>query len=303
MSDRAQYPQVQTAASVPGDSEWLEIDWSEHRRWVTVAGRRVNCVEFGDGPAVLLVHGLGGNWQNWLENIPALASGHRVIAADLPGFGESELPDAPITIDFYARWVAQLADTLSVQRCALIGNSMGGQIAAEVALQRPDLVQRLVLVDAAGITAEDFNKPNTIRLLKRADRLVAFWSKQVVARGRGLTRRRRARRRLMVMWVRHPERLSGPLVAELARGSGKPGFADALTALTTHPLRSRLHQIGQPTLIVWGADDRMTPLRDAHALHAAIAGSRLVIYPDTGHLSMVERPVEFNALVEEFLEG
>ena len=73
-------------------------------------------------------------------------------------------------------------------------------------------------------------------------------------------------------------------------------------ALTAHPLRARLRQIDRPTLIVWGAHDRICPVKDAHEFHSAIRGSRLVIYENTGHLSMLERPEEFNALLDEFLD-
>jgi pimeloyl-ACP methyl ester carboxylesterase len=303
MSLQSQPLPIPTGAPAEGDSAWLKIDWREHRRWITVGERRVNCVELGSGPAVLLIHGLGGNWQNWLENIPHLARNHRVIAIDLPGFGESEMPHEQITIAFYARWIAQLLGTLEIERCAVIGNSMGGQIAAEFTLLYPEIVERLVLVSAAGISVENFNKPSTVKLFKRADRLFAFWSTQVVARGRQLTRRRRARRALMSFWVRRPDDLSAALVVELSRGTGKPGFAAALKGLTNHALRARLRQIKAPVLLVWGAEDRITPLRDANEFHDAIRDSQLVVYDDTAHLSMLERPVEFNELMDEFLEG
>ena len=280
---------------------WLGIDWREHRRWLTVGGQRVNCVELGSGPPVLLVHGLGGNWQNWLNNLPFLAAEHRVIAVDLPGFGESEMPREQITIGFYAQWVVELLATLDIEKCVLVGNSMGGQIVAEVALTHPGLVEKLVLVSPAGISAENFNKPATVELMRRADRLFSFWSKQVVTRGRKLTRRRGGRRALMSWWVRNPDDLSVELVTEIAQGTGKPGFVDALKALTSHALRARLREIDCPVLIVWGGADRITPVRDAREFQSAISGSRLVIYDNTGHLSMLERPEEFNALVGEFL--
>jgi pimeloyl-ACP methyl ester carboxylesterase len=280
---------------------WLSIDWREHRRWLTVGGQRVNCVELGSGQPVVLVHGLGGNWQNWLSNLPAFAVDHRVIAVDLPGFGESEMPRDQITINFYAQWIVELLETLEIENCVLIGNSMGGQIVTEATLTRPDLVEKLVLVSPAGMSAENFNKRATVELMRRADRLFSFWSKQVVTRGRKLTRRRGGRRALMSLWVRNPDDLSIELVTEIARGTGKPGFADALKALTSHALRARLDQIDCPVLIVWGREDRITPVRDAHKFQSAIRGSRLVIYDHTGHLSMLERAEEFNADVGGFL--
>lgn len=280
---------------------WLGVDWRKHRRWVTVGAQKVNLVELGQGPPVVFVHGLGGNWQNWLNNLPHLSATHRVIAVDLPGFGESEMPHEEITIGFYADWVAELLGTLGIEKCVLVGNSMGGQIAAEVTLRRPELVERLVLVSGAGISAENFNKPATIEILRRADRMFSFWSKQVVTKSRRFALRRGGRRALMALYVTDPDALSVQLVTELGRGTGKPGFVDALRALTRHPLRSRLRGIDRPTLIVWGENDRICPVRDAHEFHSAIRDSKLVIYENTGHLAMLERPDEVNALLDEFL--
>src|SRR5262249_5776173 len=90
---------------VTGRSEWLDVDWQEHLHSRSVNGARVNYVEMGQGPPVILIHGLSGCWQNWLENIPQLARRHRVIALDLPGFGESELPNEEISIPGYGRFV------------------------------------------------------------------------------------------------------------------------------------------------------------------------------------------------------
>jgi pimeloyl-ACP methyl ester carboxylesterase len=98
-----------------------------------------------------------------------------------------------------------------------------------------------------------------------------------------------------------PERLPGPLVAEQVRGSGKPGFVPALDALTDYPIRDRLGEIGCPTLIVWGAEDKLVPARDADEFARLIPNSRKVVWPETGHVAMLERPAAFNALLEEFL--
>src|SRR4051812_36608046 len=81
-----------------GRSEWLDVDWSEHLRWVEVGGRPVNVCELGQGPPLVLVHGHSGTWQNWLENIPHFARSHRVVAPDLPGFGYSPMPAEEISI-------------------------------------------------------------------------------------------------------------------------------------------------------------------------------------------------------------
>ena len=99
-----------------------------------------------------------------------------------------------------------------------------------------------------------------------------------------------------------PDLLPGPLVAEQVRGSGKPGFVPALDALTDYPIRDRLGEIACPTLIVWGADDKLVPARDADEFADLIPNARKVVFQDTGHVAMLERPAAFNALLEAFLD-
>ena len=134
------------------DPEWLRIDWSEHRHQIDVVGSRVNYVEMGEGPPLLFVHGLSGAWQNFLENIPYFARTHRVVALDLPGFGSSPMPPWEISIPAYGRFVRDFCERLGIGRCSLVGNSMGGFIATEVAITEPDRVDDLTLISAAGIT-------------------------------------------------------------------------------------------------------------------------------------------------------
>ena len=103
----------------------------------------------------MFVHGLGGQWQNWLENLPRAAQERRVIAIDLPGFRLSPMPREGISISGYGRCVEALCEQLGLGRVDMVGNSMGGFIAAEVAIQFPERIDQLVLVSAAGITSAD----------------------------------------------------------------------------------------------------------------------------------------------------
>src|SRR5438105_15238829 len=115
-----------------GRSEWLDIDWREHQRWVRVSGRAVNVIELGEGPPLLFVHGHSGRWANWLENIPHFARTRRVVAPDLPGFGASEMPADGVSIANYARVLDELCGVLDVDAAAVVGNSMGGFAGAEL---------------------------------------------------------------------------------------------------------------------------------------------------------------------------
>ena len=104
----------------------------------------------GDEHPIVFIHGLGGQWQNWLENIPRFAQDRRVIVLDLPGFGLSPMPAEEISIEYYGRVVADMCDQLDLGPCVVVGNSMGGYIASELAIKHPELVERLMLVSAAG---------------------------------------------------------------------------------------------------------------------------------------------------------
>jgi pimeloyl-ACP methyl ester carboxylesterase len=152
-----------------GGGEWLSIDWRQHLRQVEVSGTEVNYVELGEGPPVVLIHGISGCWQNWLENIPDLARSHRVIAFDLPAFGASPSPPWTIDIPSYGRMTHELCAELGLgEGIALVGNSLGGFIALEAVTTRPDSYDRLVLVSTAGLI-------NTWRPDERSAVVSAAW--------------------------------------------------------------------------------------------------------------------------------
>jgi pimeloyl-ACP methyl ester carboxylesterase len=286
-----------------GRSPWMDIDWREHQRYVEIDGRRVNVIEIDGGePPIVFIHGLAGSWQNWLENVPYFAAaGHRVVAFDLPGFGASEMPREKISIPGYARFVNTLFDRLGLSSAIVVGNSMGGFIGTELAIQFPARVEELVLVSAAGLTVEYQRHDRALGLLRYGTRLLAVWGGFVGARSAALASRPRTRWLLMNVVVSRPEQLSPALVSEQLRGVGKPGFVDGLDALTHYPIRSRLGEIGCPTLIVWGEDDRLVPARDADEFERLIPDATKIVWPQTGHLAMLERPEAFNALVERFV--
>jgi pimeloyl-ACP methyl ester carboxylesterase len=292
-------PSVHDVYGVNGRSAWMDIDWSAHRRWIELDGRRANVVELGEGPPLLFVHGLSGCWQNWLENIPHFARTHRVIAPDLPGFGASEMPHEPISIAGYARFLDRLCDVLDVDAAAVVGNSMGGFVAAELAIAAPQRVEQLALVSAAGISAEHVRREPVLAV----GRAIAFTAGWAASRHEAFSRRPGLRRLALSLVVRHPHRLSAPIAFELMAGSGREGFLPALEANLGYPIRERLPEIACPTLIVWGTHDRIIPVRDADTFEQLVPGARKVILPDTGHVPMLERPERFNALLEQFLAG
>jgi pimeloyl-ACP methyl ester carboxylesterase len=280
----------------------MDVDWQQHLRWVRVEDRWMNIVDIGQGPVVLMVHGLSGCWQNWLENIPYFARDHRVIAVDLPGFGESEMPAKEISISRYADTIEALLEELGIDTVRLVGNSMGGFIGAELAIRYPQRVERLVLVAAAGLSVEYIRTQRKEGLRHRAENIAFFNIGWMASRSSTVARRRRLRSALLLIVAAHPDRLPPELTFELVHGSGKPGFDNALDALCSYPIRKRLPEIECPTLIVWGTKDRLVPLKDASVFEERISDSRKIVYQDTGHLTMLERPARFNRDVHDFLQ-
>jgi pimeloyl-ACP methyl ester carboxylesterase len=182
----------------------------------------------------------------------------------------------------------------------VVGNSMGGFIAAELALSFPTRVEKLVLVSAAGLTTEHLQQ---LPLMTGA-RVWTAITARAGARADPVVRRTRLRRVFLQAVVRYPERLSPPLTWELVQGADKPGFIPALKALMNYSFRDRLGEIEVPTLIIWGRNDMLVPVGDAERYQRLIGdNARTVIFEDTGHVSMIERPRRFAALLEEFLSG
>ena len=293
------------------DSRWTAIDWPAMTRKVPVLGREVNVVDTGtqttsssgtsgSGPPLLFVHGLGGCWQNWLLNIPEFMGAHRVIAPDLPGFGESQMPAQEITIKGYGKVLDGLCEALEVENPVVVGNSMGGFVGTELALAFPTRVEKLVLVSAAGLSLENARQEP----LLTGARVWAAGATWLGVRGRSVVTRPRMRRIGMQLLVRYPEKLSPALTYELARGTGTPGFVPAMKALLSYSVREKLSSIEVPVLIVWGRNDMLVPRGDARKFVELIGpNARREMFDDTGHLAMLERPSRFNALLAAFIAG
>ena len=280
--------------------DWRGIDWPAHTHQVEVDGIPVNYVDIGEGTPVLFIHGLGGCWQNWLENLPRFAENHRAIALDLPGFGRTPMPDEPISITFFARIVDHFCEELGLGRVSLVGNSMGGFTAAETAIRHPERVDDLVLVDAAGITSATIaSNPVSERfargILSRGQRNPPPDPTRILKRP-GLISL------AMGFVARYPTLIPRDVLAEQLLSIGAPGFQDSFNAIIAYDFRDRVGEITCPTLIVQGAEDILVPLGDAYWYAEEIDGGEIVVFDDTGHVPMLERPVDFNNAVIEFID-
>ena len=285
-----------------GDSpDWRAVDWQAHLRTLEIGGTPVSYVDIGEqgnSRPIVFVHGLGGQWQNWLENIPRFARQRRVVALDLPGFGLSPMPRERIAIDYYGRVVEELCRRLDLAPAVLVGNSMGGYVSAEVAIEFPDTVERMLLLSAAGISQR--HVPRTPVLTTA--RLLGVFTKSSRAQLRRYAGRPGMRHWILSGIVRHPTRIRPDIAFEgLMKGANKPGFFDALVTCLDYDFVDRLSRIGCPTLVVWGEKDTIIPARDADTFVELVSGSRKLIMADTGHVPMVERPRTFNDHLEQFL--
>jgi pimeloyl-ACP methyl ester carboxylesterase len=281
------------------DPEWLRIDWRQHLNEVDVVGARVNYVEMGEGSPILFVHGLSGAWQNWLENIPHFARSHRVIAIDLPGFGSSPMPPWEISIPAYGRFLRDFCERVGIERCSLVGNSMGGFIATEVAITEPERVDDLVLVSAAGITWARARQEPAV-MMARMGRAAA---PALLKLQTSSMRRRRLRNAAFQGVFYDPNGLRREMLWEnFVPAMQSPGYFDAMSNLFGYDIRDRLEEIGVPTLIVWGRNDRVVPVPAALSYKKRIGeNAELVIFDHCGHVPQIERPVRFNRLLEGFL--
>jgi pimeloyl-ACP methyl ester carboxylesterase len=266
---------------------------------------RVAFIDVGSGPRTLvLIHGLAANAGFWRDNIPELARHHRVIAVDLPGYGRSQKDAAyPYTLSFFAATLARLVEELGVGAVNIVGHSMGGQIAMTLALQRPDLVESLVLVAPAGIEAF---RPGEGEWLRNA----------LTVPGIRLVPEDGIRRNLSLNFYSWNDRWEW-MVEERARLAKAPDFDQfgyavirSVGAMLDEPTTPHLERIAQPTLIVYGRHDHLIPNPYLHGGRPAdvfregqrrIPRASLVEIPAAGHMVMIEQAERFNRAVLEFM--
>lgn len=279
----------------------LDHDFSAEQRQLEINGRTLNFVDLGDPtkPVLLYVHGLMGTWRNWIFNLLPFSDRYRVIAVDLPGFGDSQLPHGEFSIERYADTLRELLRTLGIERVTLIGNSMGGQIGTIVGKKMPEILDQLVLVDPAGFSTSSkiLRKLAPFGFLINWIFTVGALLKNVIAGNRYLA----AGATKIVL--HKPMEVSAKLMLLLLEGIGKPGFVPAIITITRTPVKFFPGEVKVPTTIIWGRDDLLIPKRDAFKFHQMIPGSRLVLMDDVGHIPMFETPERFNAEIESVLQG
>jgi pimeloyl-ACP methyl ester carboxylesterase len=257
--------------------------------------------QLGEGPPVMLLHGLGATKLSWLPLLPPLAERFRVIVPDLPGHGDSSKPRASYSPRFYAGVVRRLLDAVGVERAVLAGNSMGGRVALEVAIGDPGRVAGLALV-APAVAGLPF--PSYSRLLGMVPTQLAALP---------LPLRRRVVSRTIRQLFADPRRLPGNAylagVDEFIRVYRSGRARMALLSATRGLMRDRsdlfwkaVRRVEVPTLILHGERDRLVPLRMVRALASSLPRGELAVLPGVGHVPQFEVPDTTAGLVRSFLD-
>ncbi len=233
---------------------------------------------------LVLVHGVGGDADQWAFCFDALATSNRIIAIDLLGFGRSDKPLIDYRIAGFVEVLDRFLANLGIARAHFLGHSMGGWIVAAFALRFPEKVDKLVLNDAAGIDEGACPIPVDLKISTRANLRTAF---ECMFHEKGMV----TEELVDLAYSLHLERGDGHTIRSVLETLSNPW----------EKLDGKLAGLRAPTLVLWGKDDAVTPLAMAHAFHRDIIGSRLQIIERCGHLPPLERADEFVAEVTSFL--
>jgi pimeloyl-ACP methyl ester carboxylesterase len=293
--------------SRPRDVEWTEhaakLHHADCSRFVEVDRVRVHYQEAGDSdaPPILLIHGFCASTFVWGDVLlPIARMGYRVVAPDLIGFGFSEKPRrGEYTIDSQARMIVRLMDELRIDRAALVGSSYGGAVAMTVALDYPARVGRLVLVDP--VSNDDVKNQSLLRFA--ASPVMGDLISPLIIDSRRLMKWRMGK----VYADNNAHLFDAARMAAhhlpLRSANTQRAVLMTLRRWNAGRIEREAHHITQPTLLIWGEDDRDIPLRHGERLHALMPNSRLIVFRACGHLPQEERPDEFAGLVAGFCKS
>jgi 4,5:9,10-diseco-3-hydroxy-5,9,17-trioxoandrosta-1(10),2-diene-4-oate hydrolase len=268
---------------------------------VEINGLPIRYLSAGEGPPLVLLHGAGDNALDWRLVMPTLAATHRVYAPDLPGSPDSARPAADYSPAFFERFVVTFVNSLGIGRATYVGNSLGGLIALRLALSEPARVAALVLVDSAGLGYAINPAFTSVSFPGLGEAWIPFWRTPVGAYQRAWGR--------TALLFAHPTSVPREWLAEQRRLALAPGYLEAhltvLRALVSplgqrKVLVDRLHFLKIPTLVVWGARDRVFPQSQAREAVSRLQEGSLALIPDCGHMPHVECPDHFLVAFEEF---
>ncbi len=271
-------------------------------RTLRLHGREVAVVIGGEGPTLLLIHGIGGDWRTWEPVLDGLAQQHRVVAVDLPGHGGSTKGAGDYSLGALACTLRDIGGVLGLERATVVGHSLGGGIAMQFAYQFPERCERLVLVSSGGLG------PDVGLILRLATIPGSELFLSLTAPGaRSLINLAASAGRVLRIRPAPDAEHYARAFAVLAEPDSRAAFLGTLRGVVGArgqlvDARDRLYLAQHmPTLIVWGEHDAVLPVDHGHAAQEAMPGSRLEIFEDAGHLPQLHDPVRFIRVVEDFV--
>lgn len=273
-------------------------------RHLKIHGHDVRYRMAGEGPVIVLIHGMAGSSRTWREVMPLLTPKYTVIAPDLLGHGESAKPLGDYSLGAYASGLRDLlVGALGIERATLVGQSLGGGVAMQLAYQHPELCERLVLVGSGGLGREVSWLLRALTLPAAEYVMPLLFPRFARRGGDKLTR------------FFHERGVRAPHFAEMWRAyasltetPNRHAFIRTLRAVIdpggqTVSAKDRLYLAAAvPTLIAWGDHDDIIPVAHAYAAHELMQGSRLEIFEGAGHFLHAEEPARFAALLTDFIE-
>jgi pimeloyl-ACP methyl ester carboxylesterase len=282
---------------VPWNSQSLS-SWSRkyaRGKFVDLDGRSTHYVHRGEGKPLILIHGFNMDLNTWNDNIEALGNDNSVYALDLWGLGFSAREAVDPSYAFYTEQLLQFMDALGIQKATLVGHSMGGGTAICFAVQYPERVDKLVLVDSTGI-------PNPLPLRSKFFTLPGV-GEFLLSINSDYFRRKN----LKDIWFHETDRLTDATFADLARFQKVEGTSEVLLQILRldffHTLRDEIEQLGRldiPILIVWGRHDASIPFEIGKEMHDILEGSIFEVIDNGGHMPNWDSPAQFNQLVQNF---
>ncbi len=268
---------------------------------INLSGINLHYVEAGKGPPLLFLHGLGGSWKDWSANLPAFAATYQVMAIDFPGFGDSDKPEVKYSIDWFTHIVESFIREKKLERVNVIGHSMGGLVALDLAARLNSPVKKLVVTDAVGIgdKSEFISYAMTKKIMgpeTRWESFEKFLQEEFRAMVDGFIKDQKPKtaREFFESVPKNP--FTGSPFLPMTTN------VQMTASIIDFDIRPKLASIRQPTLILWGAKDPVAPPQDASLLKKEILQSRLVLFPDSGHSPMIEHPSLFNQELGKFLQ-
>lgn len=254
------------------------MEYGLDTRVVSVDGRPIRLFEAGTGPPVVVLHGWGGRIESMTPVLLGLRDRFRVMAIDLPGFGESPAPTVAWGTDEYAELVSHTLDSVGVARAAFVGHSYGAKTSVYLAAARPDMVDRLVLAGSSGLRAAPSASVRAKRTLSKVGRVVGHLGAPGRALRDGLYRR---------------------IASEDYRAAGD--MRPVLVKVVNEDFSALLPSVRCPVLLIWGSKDDAVPVAHARRMESLIPDAGLVVFEGAGHFAYLEEPDRFVRIVAHFL--